>query len=74
MNVVCHLTNGIRLRADGREIVLSPGVNTVDDAFWTAWFADHQTFAPVVDGMIVGYADPAPEPPAPVDPETEEQH
>ncbi len=53
MIVTCNMPSGIRIVVGDAEIVLTPGVNEVDDAFWAEWFKDHEMFSPVVDGLII---------------------
>lgn len=80
MKVVCGNPTGFRLRVGDEEIVLKPGVNDVNDVFWTSWFdgspatalhpayPDHHDFSPILDGLIIAYKDEPPSKPEPEKP------
>lgn len=59
--VSCSMPTGIRLVAGDDEVVLKPGPNEVDDAFWAEWLKDHSDFPPLLDGAILVHTPETPE-------------
>jgi hypothetical protein len=64
VQIMCGLNNGLRLslgvarwgghplHLHDREVLLNPGENVIDAAFWNAWLADHQD-SPLVESRFV---------------------